>query len=544
MAAFFTDPNEGVDSMLKDMELFDVNGYFGHRANAETGFATAAELLAQMDRLGISRTLVYNAAAMGNPMYGNLKLLEYIKGTPGADGRLIPSFIITPGIYYCDEAVDCLKKLMGEGVRALRFFRGRTNNPISQLKPLIKEIMEYNPVLFIMAAEFPDYSDVIRFADEFPSLPIVCTQAMWGNYPAVFDMMYHCRNILMETSYVHTSGTIEMVVKKFGANRILFGTDSRYHDGASIASLVYAELSEEDRESIAHMNMDNLLGIKTRAKHVSPCDGTHYRNSRLWRNFLEKKPIGLEIIDAHVHLDPSAIFPGGQISLAIKMMDEAGVKRMIISNPQALHADPVEGNKNLAEKLKPYYDRFSGYFVFNPRYAEKLSSMLDEAFSNEFFVGFKILCDYWYIPVTSPDFTPMWRYANSHRLPILIHTWDGDFGNGYDNPAMLQNIVKEYPDAIFIIAHSGGGTTGRREAEKLAIENDNVYLEWCGSFTSKIPFDETFSRVGKDKIIFGTDAVGHSVSWELGRLLSLNIPEEQLIPVLGHNMKHVLSLRK
>ena len=51
---------------------------------------------------------------------------------------------------------------------------------------------------------------------------------------------------------------------------------------------------------------------------------------------------------------------------------------------------------------------------------------------------------------------------------------------------MAREIVARYPDLALILGHSGGTDAGRREAEDLAGEFPNVFLEWCGSFCSPV----------------------------------------------------------
>ena len=134
----------------------------------------------------------------------------------------------------------------------------------------------------------------------------------------------------------------------------------------------------------------------------------------------------------------------------------------------------------------------------------------------------------------------MWEYANRRRLPILIHTW----GGGYDSPALLKDIARKYPEASFLLGHTGGSDTGRAEAEALALENPNVYLEWCGSFCSSTLWEDTLKKVNPRQVVFGTDAVAHGIPWELGRLLSLDVPDKILVPILGANMRRILARRK
>ena len=164
----------------------------------------------------------------------------------------------------------------------------------------------------------------------------------------------------------------------------------------------------------------------------------------------------------------------------------------------------------------------------------------DSFFSRPFFVGFKTLCDYWQVPVTDDRFHVMYQYAHDRRLPILIHTWDGP----WDSPALLKDIVKQYPDAFFLLGHAGGGDGGRRQAVELARENPNVFLEFCGSFCSRIPWEQTFREVGPDQIVFGTDTTGHDAGWELGRYLSRDLPASMIRPALGANMRRILAARR
>jgi hypothetical protein len=109
---------------------------------------------------------------------------------------------------------------------------------------------------------------------------------------------------------------------------------------------------------------------------------------------------------------------------------------------------------------------------------------------------------------------------------------------------MFKKVVQRYRNLQLLLGHSGGLDKGRREAEQLAREHRNVYLEWCGSFLSSIPWEETIAAVGRHRVVFGTDAMAHDMRWELGRLLSLNAPDSTLIPILGGNMRRILALRR
>ena len=162
---------------------------------------------------------------------------------------------------------------------------------------------------------------------------------------------------------------------------------------------------------------------------------------------------------------------------------------------------------------------------------------IDSFFKDDLFVGFKILASYWKIPLLDPRYETVWEYAHRHHLPILLHTWN----DSYNSPAVLKEIVKKYSQAVFLLGHSGGGTKGRFEAEELALANPNVFLEFCGSFTTPRPFETSLNIVGKKRVIFGSDAAAHNQTWELGRYLSMPLPDQELIPGLGANMRDILN---
>lgn len=106
---------------------------------------------------------------------------------------------------------------------------------------------------------------------------------------------------------------------------------------------------------------------------------------------------------------------------------------------------------------------------------------------------------------------------------------------------MLSEIAPRYPNASFILGHSGG--CDHRSAIQLAKDNPNVYLEWCGSFCSQERWEPIIKEVGASRVLYGSDAMPHNMDWELGRLLSLDLPDTELIPVLGSNMRAILARR-
>ncbi|MBI3986521.1 MAG: amidohydrolase family protein [Lentisphaerae bacterium] len=526
--------------------MFDINGHFGESA-LDREFPLHRDLLAHMDRLGIRRALTWHAAARQfHAPHGNRLLLETLAASPAAARRLVPAFTIAPVMMDEPGALDALGRVVASGrVRALRIFPAALRHRLSQIESVVDSLLPHKPMLILDMREIPDEQDILTLAERFADRPLICTQAMWPRLLGLFDLMRRRANLCLDTSWLHTYGTIEQVVGEFGAERLLFGLGPRTHQGAAIAALAHADIGDRERDLIAHGNLERLLDLPaSRAAAAAPRRGRSQTNS-FWPRLLQRRPLNADIVDAHAHLGPCGFWPmnvsdlSQQIRAMLRQMDRLGIALTLVSGTEALFGEPVAGHRALARALRPHADRIKGYVSFNPYYERELTPHLDAWFAQPFFTGFKLLCDYWNVVPTDPRFEPVWKTANARRLPILLHTWDSAFSS----PALLTDIVTRYPRAVFLLGHSGGGDRGRREAEQLAIEHPNVYLEWCGSFCSSVPWEDTLRRVGAGRVVFGTDTILHSAVWELGRLLSLELPDKTLRLILGGTMRKILDFR-
>lgn len=533
---------------MQNMTWFNINGSIGRGAYEEPEFPTAQSFVEHLDYLGIDRSLVWHVAARDmRPLEGNRRLLREI-AEAGLEKRLLPAFIITPACFFEYGVMDYLREQFRAGrVRALRLTPKMSRFPIREIERVLGALAEFEPVLFCDSghgAQESEIRDLEHLARTFPGMAFVVTQKMWGGFHSVLDLMWRCPNVYIDHSWLHMRNTLELLVEHYGAERVLFGVGFKAHYGAAIAALAHARLTGDQREAIAHGNLERLLKIEP-LQHKLARPPALLARKPLWLSVRSGQPVsGAEVIDAHGHTPPHTrgwiirqqdIQQG--IAEVIGVMDHLGVRRLILSPEAALFGENLAGNRAAERLLASCRDRISGYLVYNPRFAEEMLPELDGFFQRGFFVGFKLLAAYWKIPLTDEGYRPVWEHANRHHLPILMHTWD----DRYNSPAMLEGIVKKYPEAVFLLGHSGGGTRGRLEAEALALENPNVYLEFCGSFTTPRPFENSLRLVGKTRVLFGSDTAAHDPAWELGRFLSMPLPDDELIPGLGANMRNILD---
>lgn len=527
---------------MNSINLFDVNGNIGRGAYDAPEFPKSQDLLAHMDYLGVDRALVWHVLARDlAPAAGNRQLLEEVGASEELKRRLIPAQVVTPANAYESGGVD---KLLGNarisGSRAFRLFPKTSRFNMSGLRKLFTSLAELNPVVFWGFRDSNGRTDTLEFrelAEEFANYQFVLTELMWGEFPDALDLMERLPNVSIDISWLHMRDTIELLVELFGPERVLFGTGGKTHYGASVAVLAHAKISDSARELIAHGNVERLLGLPP-LPHKLAKTSKLLKEKPLWNEFRQGRPVkGAEIIDVHAHTPP---WTRGWVARdndledfipsMLAQMDDCGVSRAIMIPEAALFGEP-SGNLEAEKALSKHPDRFSGNFAYNPLYNDELTRMLDDTFSRGFFVGFKILPAYWRRPVTDPGYVPMWEFADRHHLPILIHTW----GDAH----LLRDIAPKYPGAVFVLGHSNADK--RAEAVELARRNPNILLEFCGSFTAPIDWVDTIAQFGNDRIVFGSDTGAHSQAWELGRLLSIPLPDKVLKPILADNFKRAVS---
>ena len=533
---------------MENMKLLNLNGFIGRGAYEESQFPTIQSLVGHLDSLGIERSLAWHVTARDiNPSLGNRMLLNEIDRSNLGE-RILPAFVITPACFFELGTLDFLKEnLSGGRVRALRIIPEVSRFEIRQLERLLSGLSQYEPVILWDCRHGHNELAIRDFeylAQRFPMVSFVVTQKMWGGFGSILDLMWRCPNTYIDTSWLHMRDTIELLVERFGPERILFGTGFRSHNGAAIGSLVHADITDSQREQIAHLNAERILKIPCtkRNKIILPDPG---KDKSLWNAFRSGKAVeNVEIIDAHGHTPPFTrgwVYRQNDIKKGmedtLRRMDRLGINRIVLTFEPAIFGPNCEYNTWGEELLKEYSPKLSGYLAYNPIYRDEMVPEFDRFFRGGFFVGFKLLPGYLKTPLTDSCYQPVWEYADRYRRPILIHTW----GDNYGSPSRLTDISRKYPGASFILGHSGGGTSGRLEAEELALSTNNVYLEFCGSFTTPRPFETSLMKVGKEKVLYGSDTVAHDMAWELSRYLSMPVPDEILLPGLGANMRKILS---
>ena len=251
--------------------------------------------------------------------------------------------------------------------------------------------------------------------------------------------------------------------------------------------------------------------------------------------------LGWRIVDAHAHLGPTVGFyiPTPDAASMVAMMDRLGIRMTCIASHLAVSADYARGNDQTAEAVRRFPGRFFGYVVPNPRYPEAVLPELHRGFDTLGLRAIKLHPTLQNYSVLDPACAPIWRFAEERGLVILSHTWEGD---ARCRPAHFAELAQKHPGARFLLGHSGGTISGKREAVEVAKAHSNVYLEICGSMLACAELEWMVAEVGAERVIFGTDSPWLDPRFMLGKVAYANLSDEQMRLILGENVARLLAL--
>ncbi|MCM8833337.1 MAG: amidohydrolase family protein [Candidatus Omnitrophica bacterium] len=107
-----------------------------------------------------------------------------------------------------------------------------------------------------------DYRDIYSILKNFPKLTcILCNPGIWNTDRYTWPLLEKFPNVYLESSLLSLyEGGIEETVKRFGSERIVFGSGfpERYFE-SSILQIVNSEIENKDKEKIAYKNIEKII---------------------------------------------------------------------------------------------------------------------------------------------------------------------------------------------------------------------------------------------------------------------------------------------
>lgn len=158
--------------------------------------------------------------------------------------------------------------------------------------------------------------------------------------------------------------------------------------------------------------------------------------------------------------------------------------------------------------------------------------------------GLKFHCEYQDFRIDDPFMLKIYDYAFEKGLIILHHAgFDPAFEEPFrSSPQMFANVAKEMKGGVMIAAHFGGGRQWD-DVERYLV-GTNIYLDT--SMGQEYYRNEQFVRIvnahGADKILFGSDAPWSRAGYEIEKIKSSPLSDEQKEQILHKTAEKLLKI--
>lgn len=227
------------------------------------------EIIEHSDRLGIQEICL--SSLTGGNYYPGLDDIRRLNEQVRECMRLYPGRI--RGFCYInprhgkDALIEFRRCIEDYGMAGLKLWVATPcNSPV--VFPLVEKAIGYGVPVLVHAwlkrtGNLPDESNPLHVAElskRYPGATIIMAH-MGGDWEFGIKAIRRCPNVLVDTSgTIAHMGMVEKAVKLLGARRVLFGSDAPADLYMTLAKVVYADITEEEKTLILRGNMLRILG--------------------------------------------------------------------------------------------------------------------------------------------------------------------------------------------------------------------------------------------------------------------------------------------
>lgn len=248
---------------MDELKFVDANCAIGRRRKVYPFSVTEKNAIKkELQRCNITKAICHHTTAKEyNALEGNRILMEEIRD----DGFFLPAYVMVPNHAGDFPPFAELKKELKEnGVRLIKMFPSRGEQSFSLAKWNMEEAFTFlsdikMPLMLPYSNGGAD--DLHQVLSSYPELKVIVTDASYGADKELMRLMELSENLYLETSNYTTLDGIAYVTQRFGAERLIFGSGAPFVSaGAAVAKILFADISEEEKEKIAFRNLENLTG--------------------------------------------------------------------------------------------------------------------------------------------------------------------------------------------------------------------------------------------------------------------------------------------
>ncbi|HEX4812995.1 MAG TPA: amidohydrolase family protein [Nonomuraea sp.] len=258
------------------MRYLDCNTFVGRPSGTMpyiTRAVSAAQLVRELDRVGVDEAAVYHVLARENdPATGNALLLRELATLPEpARRRLHPvGVVLPPHTGELPEPEALVKQLLASGTRMARIFpsSAMSGHRFSLAPWCAGELLDaLERVRMPLAVDFslfrrgePPWREIYDLAESHPELPVILIDIQGRNNRTLYPLLKRFGNLLVQSGGFNVHRGLEDLCERFGAHRVVFGSGYPAQTiGGARLQLDRTDLPQADRELIAGGTLAALL---------------------------------------------------------------------------------------------------------------------------------------------------------------------------------------------------------------------------------------------------------------------------------------------
>ena len=264
------------------------------------------------------------------------------------------------------------------------------------------------------------------------------------------------------------------------------------------------------------------------------------------------------LIDAHCHIYPEKIaaravegidtfydgLPGGHLDgLSSTLLREGravGAEHFIVFSVATTPHQVQSINSFISDEVKKSGGAFTGLGTLHLDSEDVRGDL--EHLTELGLKGVKLHPDIQGFNIDDPRAMRIYEMCEDKGLVIYVHTGDKRYDNS--NPDRVVRILKAFPKLKFVGPHFGGWSVWK-DALRLLPDYPNITVDTSSAF---FWLDNDFAReiiraYGSERVMYGTDFPMWTEEYELGRLTSLGLEEDELENIAWRTCAKLLDIK-
>ncbi len=236
-----------------------------------------------------------------------------------------------------------------------------------------------------------------------------------------------------------------------------------------------------------------------------------------------------KLIDSHMHLGvaPNTLYYNYSDERVIELQAKFKVEISICSHCIGFY-DLDSQIKEIMKIQEKFGNKIYWNLIYCPECPEKSLDIIENNKSKINFAGIKIHPVIHETKIDSKLYYPLWDYASENNIVTSSHTWSPYTDNPKQfngNPLLFENVLKEFPKLKIILGHSGGKVNFYDEVIEFVKNHENLFMDFSGDCIYPPVFRKVIKKVGKGRILFGTDMPMMDIRYHITSVLVADIDD-------------------